>query len=452
MADLPRIFARSEIPQVGLPRTTAEAHGAAIGRGLAELGAAMVEKQKPIDAAKQTSEYEIAVADLKNEIQAEPDPNKWREQFIAKEGELRQKMLGEMGDPRVKDALLLHINRNLGRHVIDLNEKSIKASHAKQLGDIQTVGETLARQAAETQDEGLRSSYVNTFNAMISAATTPTAVGGRAVPGALTPKQGEEQKQKFQRDILKGRFTALALSNPSLAIAEHNRGAYQALDPDDRARILEQARRKIDFDDRQKDQQVRKLGDLVEREAAAQANFGTLNESWLMNALSGNDPYITPDKARTLKHINDNPPTGEGGQQVRAIMQEYHSGPSSFGRINATRRQLTALMRNQNSPNPLLDKALNELQTDERTMTGIEASRVNREIQAAQDEYTANTPPLPFNFPLFQNQQKQDRAKIGVEIRKGGDPKTIIDRKKNEAQGRANAIPERNKKVLDAAK
>jgi hypothetical protein len=287
---------------------------------------------------------------------------------------------------------------------------------------------------------------------MITGAATPTTIAGRPVPAALTPKQAVEAREKFQREVLKNRFTALALSNPALAIAEHSKGTFDALDPDDRARTLEQARKKIEFDDTRTDRQTRRLGELVEREAAAQANFGTLEESWLMNALAGNDPYVSPDKARALKNINDNPPTGEGGQEVRAIMQEYHSGPSSFSRINKTRAALRSLMRNQQSPNPLLDKALNELQTDERTMTGIEASRVNRQIQAAQDEYTANTPPLPFNFPLFQNQQRQDKAKIADTIRKGGDPKAIIDRKKSESKGRVDAIPERNKKVLDLVK
>lgn len=246
MADLPKILARPNIAEVGLPRTNAQAFGAGLFGTLAEVTAAMQEKQKPIDAAKQASEYEIAIEDLKNEIQSEPDPNKWRDVFVGREAELRQKMLGAMTDSGVKEAFTLHVNRNLGRHVIDLNDKSIKASHQKQLGDIETVGKTLARQAAEAQYEWLRSSYLNTYNAMINAAATPTAIGGRAVPAAITPKEAEAKKQKFGEMVEKSRAYFRIETDPEGLKTALQKGEYPSLSGPEREALKNHAEASID--------------------------------------------------------------------------------------------------------------------------------------------------------------------------------------------------------------
>lgn len=245
MADLPRIFARPELPEVGLPRTHPDAYGAQLFHTLAEVGAAMREKQKPIDAAKHASEYDVAMDDLKNEIQADPDPNNWREIFTTKEATIREKMLEGISDPATKEAFTFHVQRSLGRHIIDVSDRGIKASHAKQLGDMEIVGATLARQAAETQDEGLRSSYINTFNAMINAAATPSAIGGRAVPSTLTPKAAEAAKQKFERDVLENRASLSLEADPSSFLRSVKSDEWKMLDPDKRRALVRSANEAI---------------------------------------------------------------------------------------------------------------------------------------------------------------------------------------------------------------
>jgi hypothetical protein len=247
MGDLPRILARPDLPDSGqLPRTNPNAYGAQVWASLAEVTEAMRDKQKPIDAARQASEYDVAMEDLKNEVQADPDPNNWRQNFIAKEAQARARMLEQVQDPKVKEAFSLHVERNLGRHVIDLSEKGIKASHVKQLGDIEVVGSTLARQAAETQDEGLRRSYINTYDNMIAGASQPAVVGGKAVPGALNAKDAVKLREGFQVNVLKNRMEMLALSqdpvDQSRLIDENAKGTFNAIPPDDRARLLERGR------------------------------------------------------------------------------------------------------------------------------------------------------------------------------------------------------------------
>lgn len=214
MADLPRIFARPDLPFVGLPRTNPNNYGAQVFGTLAQVTAAMAEKQKPIDAARQASEYDIAMEDLKNQVAADPDPNTWRDTFMQREAELRARILENTPDAGVKEAFELHRTRNLARHTIDISQKGIKASHLKQLGDIEIVGNTLAQQAANTLDEGLRATYINTYNGMLAAAAEPTAIGGLTVPGALTAKDVEQRRLKFAENVEKGRAYAMIERDP----------------------------------------------------------------------------------------------------------------------------------------------------------------------------------------------------------------------------------------------
>jgi len=445
MPELPRYFAQPGLPSLRLPEKQ-DVWGPVFG-AMAQLTEAMREKQLPIDAARNASAYDVAMEDLKNEVQAEPDPNNWRDVFIRRETELRKGMLESVADPRVRNALSLHVERNLGRHIIDVSDRGIKASHVKQLEGILTVGNALALQAAQSSDESIRQGAVNTYNAMIASASQPTIISGRAVPGAIDAKQATLLREKFQVDVLKNRMEMLALSQDPLdqmkLTNENLQGVYSRVPPDDRARMLERSRTHQESLIAKIERDKNEVKRLVHAEWSGRANYGLLSNTELDRALKNEHPFISPDQARTLKSINDNPPTGQGSDAVRAIVQEYHSGPSTFERIKGARARLNALTTDLGKANPLVDKALNELQTDERTMTGIEASRVNRDIKAAQDEYDANTPKQPaFMDKLFGNQRQQDKAKIAEAVRKGQNPKDVVKQKNQEQKNRAEGVPD----------
>lgn len=457
MADIPRILTPQRLPEVDLPRTSGREFGAQVfgelAHGMAHLSHAMREKQKPIDAARLSSEYDIAVDDLKNEVQSDPEPNNWRDTFMTKEPQIRQKMLEGVTDPEVKRALGIHIERNLGRHVIDLSSKGVAASHVKQLSDIETVGNTLARQAAEATDKGIRDSAVGAYSAMITAASQPTMIGGRAVPGALNAKQAEEKRAKFQVDVLKNRMEMLALSQSpedwSRLTKEHNEGNFALVPPDDRARILERGRTHKESIISNLEKQKNEMKRLVDDEWSGMANFGQLTDDRINRALRNEDPFISPDRARTLKSINDNPPTGEGGDSVRAIMSEYYSGPRSISRIDKTRRELNRLQSQMGRPNPLISKANNELQSDQTAVESIDVQRTNQRARDAVTAYDAEKPVLPFNMPFLQNMDRRNKALIEDAVRKGRDPKEAVKQKTLEQKNRIDAIPQRNKKVLE---
>jgi hypothetical protein len=160
---------------------------------LAELASDIAQKQKPIDAARQQSEYDIKVDDLKNSLAAEADPNTWRDKFMQQEQVIRKDMLGQITDGDVQKALIIHADRQYGNNVRNVTEAQIKASHAKQLGDIESVGATLQIQAAQTDDPQVRASAINTYRSLISTAAQTTTVGGRPVPASITPKAAEDR-------------------------------------------------------------------------------------------------------------------------------------------------------------------------------------------------------------------------------------------------------------------
>jgi hypothetical protein len=205
MPDLPRILARPDLPTVNLPRTNADAYGAqafgALQKAAGQWEVALREKQAPVDAALQSSNYDVAMEDLKNEIQADPDPTNWRTNFLAREQEKRAEISGGLTDPRIKRALDLHANRALSRNIIELSDKARVASKAKMLTDIDIVGDTLAAQAANTPDENIQRQARNTFNALITSAEQPVKIGDKTVPG-LDPKSAEQLRQNFEKKYI----------------------------------------------------------------------------------------------------------------------------------------------------------------------------------------------------------------------------------------------------------
>jgi hypothetical protein len=102
----------------------------------------------------------------------------------------------------------------------------------------------------------------------------------------------------------------------------------------------------------------------------------------------------------------------------------------------------------------LLDKALNELQTDQRTMRTIIAAETQAKIVSAEDRLKMESPPqLPGRLGQFQkNLDEKDKAEMRNRIRKGEDPGKVVDEILKRKEQQADAIPDRNKGVMDLLK
>jgi len=198
----------------------------------------------------------------------------------------------------------------------------------------------------------------------------------------------------------------------------------------------------------------------VKNAADARANFGLLSEDWLNNALAGNDPMVDPDTARTLKRINDSPPTGAGSDQVKAIESEYKLKPRTLRNIDEARAKLRHLQQQLGRPNTDITKFANELQSDQTAMENQaisrdanEIQRENRVIGNMQNEYTAWSQTLVGPMKqFFGNQDAQNKAKIKSIFRTEGPEaaQKFLESKVKQREQEVKKIPDKNRRVMDA--
>lgn len=469
MADLPRILARPELPSLQLPRVDV----AAAGRPWAQMAQAaddwqkvFQQKQLPIEAADKSSQYNVLIEDAKNAIEANPDINTWRPEFIKKEAEARAAVLQDVTDPGVKNAVTLHANRVMGAHINDMTERAKRTAANQQLTDLDRLGSSLSLQAAGTEDPTLRASAFRTYEAALASAETPVRIGGtvdpvtgertggQTIPATLKPHEAEKLRQAFPIKVLNNRMEMLAVSPNMLdqekLLKEQMAGVYNTVPQGDVAKNLERARahqevliNKVEKDKNEVKHQVY-LG------AYALANQGMWPDANAERALRGEDPWIDPDKARTLKEINDNPPDGAGNLAARTIMSKYHLGSRTRDRIQATLRELNQLQDAIGKPNKIIDQGGNELQTDIDHLDTLDVAKQNQTIKRVEDAIDAGRTPLPFNLPLFNNQKKRDDAAARDKVRRGFDPQQVIDEAVKASKGKA-ATKSDKEKSMDKA-
>lgn len=441
MPPLPQVRNRARLPDAGYPV------GVDYGRGFRQLGYAgevFDRIQDAADTAEVSKLSSVAVAQMETALKETqdqfPDPDEFGSFAAGKIEEIHQNTLKQARNERVKQAVGDRLADNIVRAQGAVKHHTAQLRIGQAKADFEIVLDEAVKRRVEATDPMEQSR----IDAQVS-----DDLNDLIRRGVFKPGEGTKKVLDYREKTLKKRADVMIRSNPASFLNAADKGEFKDLDRDTVYKFREAARKKMEDDDAARDKIFRDVKKVVADNVQAAANRGELLDSDLREMLDGRHPYITPQEAREIQKVNENPPSGEGSDSVRSIMQEYHSGPSSFGRINAARSALKEIARQTGKPNKLLDAAFGELQTDERTMTGIEASRVNRQIQAAQDEYDANTPPLPFNSPLFRNQRQQDKAKIGEAVRKGQDPKEAVKRKSQEMKNRLEAIPDSQKKVLD---
>ena len=235
MADLPRIFATPNIPFSGpLARTSPESFGGGVFHTIAQLADAMAVKQKPIDAAKASSEYDIQVNDAINALQANPDPNTWRQELMQKEKEIRATITAAYPDSEVQKVFNLHADRNYGNNVNKATSLQIAASHGKQLGDIEVLKNGLAQQIAMTDDPIQQETYRRTFNATVDTAAAPTVIQGRPTPASISPQRAEQLRFEFDKKIVTSRAEIELDANPSQFIKSLDTSKYAMFTPEEK--------------------------------------------------------------------------------------------------------------------------------------------------------------------------------------------------------------------------
>lgn len=452
MADLPRILANASLPQLQLPRIGPDASGENAFATLAQVAEGIAKSGEPIEAARKASEYDDLINDAKNEV-ATLDPNIRRDEFLKRIEKARATVLSSTSSRNARESVELHIARRAGPSIIDVTNQSLRDTHVQQKADVDLLRSTLAKKAAEADDPATETSLRNIFFASVAGAAAPVTVAGRTMPGALTPREAQAQRESFTKDVLEHYATKIILGNPSAMLTPE---VKSRLAPLGEVRILEletKATDKMLKDDQRSDAVTAKNSRIVYDAAEAQAIARSLDKTWLQDALENKNPLIRPQQARELQRINQGGAMGRD-DAARAIWDEYTSGPRDEpGRMKRAWEQLNRL--------PMSDDKLkykNELQSDmtviQNQATAKEANQIareNRAIRDLQNEYTAFIESNPVTKALYGNLSERQQAQIRYSYQKDGPQaaRKLLDSFKAGIKDKADAVDPDIKGVMD---
>jgi len=386
-----------QLPEVGVP-------GAAyVGRGLDVLAEGLQYsqiQQDEIDLKLQAVNLDTRLDELKEEIKAEPDFAQRDKLYQDKASEYLATTSAEIQSPRVRQRLASYF--------------SVK----------------FPREALKTKVEN----------------------------SPLRPDQAQNMMQAWEKKVTLKRADAQIRLNPTAFLVDQAAGKYAEFDLDTSIKLGERARQQLDNQERITERNTKKIRDKVDDEWSAKANFGQLGPE-LNDALAGKHPYISPDRARTLKGINENPPTGNGNQAAMTTWSQYLNSGRDLKRIAKTRAELNKIQEDIGAPNKYIMDRLRDLQTDQsgqenqaiaRDANAIAAQ--NREISNLQTGYEADKQTVPpFIERLMGNRTQQDKAKIKAEYQRNGKEaaEKLSKTLSGGAKAKADSIPLKTKDVME---
>jgi hypothetical protein len=327
--------------------------------------------------------------------------------------------------------------------LIDLHSKRKDKSNA----DFITNTDKLIN-ASVGADERTRAMRDAEFNALLDI---------RVNTGYMNLEERAKASLKFKGDVEEKTADVMIRDNAPLFLA--NQDGFKFLSLDTKMKLADKARKRIEDNERASDKLTDKFKKTIDAEWSADANFGNLNPAKLDQALRGDHPYISPDRARTLKAINDNPPTGNGNQAAMTTWSQYLSSGRDLNRIAKTRAELNRIQADIGAPNKYIMDRLNELQSDQTTLENQGISREanaiqrqNREISNLQNTYEADKQTVPpFIERLMGNRTQQDKAKIKAEYQRFGKEaaEKLSKTLSGGAKAKADSIPQKMKNVME---
>jgi len=453
MPKIPQIVASGQAPVLQLPRPGPQSYGAHgfraltdFGERLGELATRLEQHRDKQELVKIAGRYEIGVAGIKDQLVAEPDVIKHPQLFTQRTQELQQNLEKGIESGNVMAAFREHVGREFPKNLVDVQTNATKRMAQRELAGLKDLGDQLSTEAATAPQPRKRDEAIATYRGLLDDALEI---------GLINQLDHQREAQAFHEKTVEKNMDFLRRTDRPRLYEMDRQGAFAAADPITRLRILEAARVDEDQELARQHSSFKQAQDAVERHWAGLANQGLIPQSSLEAALKGQDPFIPADKAREYQRINESPVIGGAGSTaIRGLMQDYHSGPSTTANIIKTRKALNKLARDMGRPDPLLDKALNELQTDERTMRGINAAEVQAGIKFAEDEYKRQAPAvLPGKLGTLQkNKEAAELADIRNQIRKKRDPAKVVEEMLRKRHGEVQKIPDRNREILDLTK
>lgn len=352
------------------------------------------------------------------------NPEEYRAAAMDRIKEVYDSTLEKSSSARSRQRVEAQLANNLAgaRRHVDLGYFEKKKDQGR--ADTDIALETLSRAAiADGSPDNMR----------VVARMAGDMLGRMKAEGYYTAQEVANLNQAFEKKVLIGSAQVQIRSNAESFLADvtdPQNTKYARLDLDTKLKLSEQARKVIEDQERQQDKVTKEVTDVAMRALQAAANRGAIDPGDMQDLLAGQNPYVTPQQARSLNEVNSNPPSAGagGGTSVQALTAEYYLKPRSLAHINATRAKLSALQAQLGRPDPLINKLANELQSDQTTLEnqGIsrEANQIQREnrgIRNLQNEYDAEKKDVPKVLQnLFGNHDAQNKAKIESEYRRHG--------------------------------
>jgi predicted nucleic acid-binding Zn-ribbon protein len=282
------------------------------------------------------------------------------------------------------------------------------------------LGDVIADKIISTTDPQEAAKYRAMYSGQLNAL-------GEGPFAPLNADQVQNKWQQWENKVTLKRANVQIRDNPTAFLVDLAAGKYPEFDEDTAGKLGKKARDQLDDMEKITERNTKKIREEVEKDWSAKANFGQLGPE-LDDALAGKHPYISPDRARVLKGINENPPTGNGNQAAMTTWSQYLSSGRDLQRIQKTRAELNRIQADIGAPNKYIMDRLNELQNDQTTMENQGISRQANDIAAQNrgianeiNQYRADKTPVPaYVERLRPNTTAQDEAKIKAIYQKDG--------------------------------
>jgi hypothetical protein len=266
--------------------------------------------------------------------------------------------------------------------------------------------------------------------------------------------------QAFEKKIIIGSANAQIRTNAEsfLVDVDDPNGKYARADLDTKLKLKETARKTIEDQERRQDKLTKEVREIVERGWSAAANQGKISDAEMQEALTGQHPYITPDKARQFKTINENPSTGEGGDQVRVLRTMYRLTEGTERDVRKAMSDLRRVQSQLGKPSKLVDDFANELQSDlfraqnqGISRENVQVQRDNRAIRDIQTSYDAWVESNPFLKKLLGNVSERDKARLADTYKKQGPEaaKTLLDSLTKQGTTKKDSIEQKHGPALN---
>ena len=451
MPKIPIFNARTYGGGVDFGRLGPEAYGAGAFRGIAGLGAVLQDaqlQQDEIEVKRQAVMLDTRLEELKEEIKEEPDFAKRDKLYEDRATEYLKTATDSLTSDNVKAGLNSYYSIKFPREMVKVRVGTQKEWGESRIAQTESLGDMMADRIVSSDDPAEAAKYQALYKGQLQQLSQ-----GPYAP--LNEVQRQRMESAFETKVTTKRAQRMINQDAPSFLRAADEGQFSNLTEDVVYRFREQARTKIEQNEARDDRVMRQIKEASLNNWNARANRGDITAAEMTELLNGNNPYVSAREARTLNEVNSNPLAGAAaGTAVQAIMSEYYLGERTIPRINATRARLRALQVETGQPDPLIMKAANELQGDQTaaentaiSRDNVEYQRKEREARSLVDSLQANQPAMPFNSPLFTNQQRRTEAQIKDAVRKGDSESA---KKLSEGKGKPlEKVPERNRKVME---